>query len=114
MTHNQAKDAQTIKVKTLKDAAEMTARKQDVEMGLAHEAYQGMLNRDRTQTEKAEGMAHEAYQNKLDREHKTLHKVVDVAHQGHQAELSRHEKIHQEQRAQQAPKQGQIPVTEEE
>ena len=114
MTHNQAKDAQTIKVKTLKDAAEMTARKQDVEMGLAHEAYQGMLNRDHTQTEKAEGMAHEAYQNKLDREHKTLHKVVDVAHQGHQAELSRHEKIHQEQRAQQAPKQGQIPITEEE
>jgi hypothetical protein len=58
-------------------------------MGLAHQAYQGMLERERAQTEKAETMAHEAYQKALERDHQRHHKILDVAHQGHQAEVNR-------------------------
>jgi hypothetical protein len=76
-------------VQALKDAAQITAKKTETEMSLAHQAYQGMLERERAQTEKAEDVAHQAYQNMLDREHKSHHKVLDVAHQGHQAEVNR-------------------------
>ena len=65
-------------------------------MSLAHQAYQGMLERERAQTEKAEDVAHQAYQNMLDREHKSHHKVLDVAHQGHQADINR---THQKEQA---------------
>jgi hypothetical protein len=76
-------------VQALKDAAQITAKKTETEMGLAHQAYQGMLERERAQTEKAEGMAHEAYQKALERDHQRHHKILDVAHQGHQAEVNR-------------------------
>jgi hypothetical protein len=76
-------------VQALKDAAQITAKKTETEMGLAHQAYQGMLERERAQTEKAETMAHEAYQKALERDHQRHHKILDVAHQGHQAEVNR-------------------------
>jgi hypothetical protein len=76
-------------VQALKDAAQITAKKTETEMSLAHQAYQDMLNRQQEQTTKAEEMAHQAYQNNLDRDHKKHHKVLDIAHQGHQAELTR-------------------------
>ena len=83
-------------VQALKDAAQITAKKTETEMSLAHQAYQGMLERERAQTEKAEDVAHQAYQNMLDREHKSHHKVLDVAHQGHQADINR---THQKEQA---------------
>jgi hypothetical protein len=76
-------------VQALKDAAQITAKKTETEMGLAHQAYQGMLERERAQTEKAETIAHEAYQKALERDHQRHHKILDVAHQGHQAEVNR-------------------------
>ena len=76
-------------VQALKDAAQMTAKKTETEMRIAHEAYQDMLERENAQKNKVEDLAHQAYQSMLDREHKTHHKSIDVAHQGHQAEINR-------------------------
>ena len=101
MTAKKEDQQRKTQVQALKDAAQMTAKKTETEMNLAHQAYQGMLERERSQTEKAEDMAHQAYQNSLEREHKQHHKILDVAHQGHQAEINR---IHQKEQAEKQPK----------
>jgi hypothetical protein len=101
MTAKKEDQQRKTQVQALKDAAQMTAKKTETEMNLAHQAYQGMLERERSQTEKAEDLAHQAYQNSLEREHKQHHKILDVAHQGHQAEINR---IHQKEQAEKQPK----------
>ena len=96
MTMKKEDQQRKTQVQALKDAAQITAKKTETEMSLAHQAYQGMLERERAQTEKAEDMAHQAYQNALERDHKQHHKILDVAHQGHQAEINR---AHQKEQA---------------
>ena len=96
----QTHDERKLQVEALKNAADMTMKKEDQQRKTKVQALKDAAQITAKNSENEMRMAHEAYQSMLDREHQSTHKALDIAHQGHQAEVNRE---HQTAQAEKTP-----------
>ena len=96
----QTHDERKLQVEALKNAADMTMKKEDQQRKTKVQALKDAAQITAKNSEQEMRMAHEAYQSMLDREHQSTHKALDIAHQGYQAEVSRE---HQTAQAEKTP-----------
>ena len=96
----QTHDERKLQVEALKNAADMTMKKEDQQRKTKVQALKDAAQITAKNSENEMRMAHEAYQSMLDREHQSTHKALDIAHQGYQAEVNRE---HQTTQAEKTP-----------
>ena len=96
----QTHDERKLQVEALKNAADMTMKKEDQQRKTKVQALKDAAQITAKNSENEMRMAHEAYQSMLDREHQSTHKALDIAHQGYQAEVNRE---HQTAQAEKTP-----------
>lgn len=96
----QTHDERKLQVEALKNAADMTMKKEDQQRKTKVQALKDAAQITAKNSEQEMRMAHEAYQSMLDREHQSTHKALDIAHQGYQAEVNRE---HQTTQAEKTP-----------